>query len=296
MSYPHLLDSIAPLADLPNADRIYEVCKDRWVGYPKAKEALQKMGDLLNHPKISRMPNLLLIASTNNGKSRVLERFAKMHEASDNLGGEAACVPVILIEAPKTPDEKRLYFQILEKINARYSATSDKDKLAKNVAEKIQKLGTKMLIIDEFHNVLQASPLKQRQFLVVIKSMCNELGISMVCAGTEDVVHAMQTDPQLANRFPPFILPRWRSGQEYRKFLASYEKVLPLRLPSGLSGEMLAHQVWAMSEGTVGETIDLLKKAAMWAIEKGTEVIDAGALDACGYTPPAKRKNVLREE
>lgn len=295
MSYAHLVNSIAPLADLPDDEREREIRKDRWVGYPKAQEALDKMTSLLNHPEISRMPNMLLVASTNNGKTRILERFAKMHAATDNLGGEAAHVPVISVGAPNKPEERRLYANILDKINARYSATSDIDVVKNNVFDKIAKLGTRMLIIDEFHNLLQASALKQREFLVVIKTMCNDLGISMVCAGTEDVVHAMATDPQLANRFPPFILPRWRSGEEYRRFLASYERVLPLRLASGLSESKLAHHIWSMSEGTVGETVDLLKSAAIWAIKKKTEMIDASALDKCGYMPPTKRKHVLQE-
>ena len=295
MTYPHLVKEIGLLVDLPMKERIDEICKDRWIGYTKAKEVWDQMEFLFNHPKISRMPNMLLVASTNNGKSRILERFAKKHEASDNFGGESVSVPVVLIQMPRTPNEERLYFEILNRINAKYSATSGKDKLGANVADKLQKLGTKMLIIDEFHNLLQAPPLKQREFLVVIKSMCNDLKISMVCAGTEEAVLAMQTDSQLANRFPPIMLPRWRIGPDFRKFLASYEKVLPLRHPSRLSGETLSHQIWSMAEGTIGETINLLKSAAIFAVKQGTELIDSSGLDNCGYVSPTDRKNILRE-
>jgi len=38
------------------------------------------------------------------------------------------------------------------------------------------------------------------------------------------------------NRFPPTVLPRWQTDNEFRKLklLASFEKIIPLKYPSDL--------------------------------------------------------------
>ena len=66
-----------------------------------------------------------------------------------------------------------------------------------------------MLIIDEIHHILAGNLNRQKGFLNVIKYLGNELEIPVVGVGTRDAYRAIQTDPQLANRFEPAVLPRW---------------------------------------------------------------------------------------
>ena len=35
----------------------------------------------MNHPKRQRMPNLLIVGPTNNGKSMIIEKFKRMHKS-----------------------------------------------------------------------------------------------------------------------------------------------------------------------------------------------------------------------
>jgi hypothetical protein len=81
--------------------------------------------------------------------------------------------------------------------------------------------------------VLAGRLLKQRQFLNVIKHLGNELQIPIVAAGTQDAFNAIQTDPQLANRFETAGLRRWTMGEDYLRLLASFEVALPLEQRSG---------------------------------------------------------------
>ncbi len=64
----HLNESTLKLLALSDAERIERIRSPRWIGYPRAKEILAKLEDLLIHPKSHRMPNLLIIGDTNNGK------------------------------------------------------------------------------------------------------------------------------------------------------------------------------------------------------------------------------------
>src|ERR1019366_886445 len=127
-----------------------------------------------------------------------------------------------------------------------------------------------------------------RQFLNVIKHLGNELQIPIVAAGTQDAFNALQTDPQLANRFEPAVLRRWTMGEDYLRLLASFEVALPLEQRSGLVEPALALKILSLSEGTIGEISALLCRAALEAIERGTEQITGASLERCGTSHPPK--------
>jgi Bacterial TniB protein len=76
-----------------------------------------------------------------------------------------------------------------------------------------------------------------------IKYLGNELQIPIVGVETYEAFNALQTDPQLANRFEPTVLPRWEQGQEYLRLLSSFERMLPLKQPTRLTGEDLAFKL-----------------------------------------------------
>jgi hypothetical protein len=54
----------------------------------------------------------------------------------------------------------------------------------------------------------------------------------MVAVGTSDALHAMQSDAQIASRFEPFPLNRWRESDAFRNFIAGFGRVFPLKKPS----------------------------------------------------------------
>ena len=47
--------------------------------YARAEAALSAFEDLLSFPKRTRMPNLLLVGPTNNGKTMIVEKFRRAH-------------------------------------------------------------------------------------------------------------------------------------------------------------------------------------------------------------------------
>ena len=148
-----------------------------------------------------------------------------------------------------------------------------------------------MLIIDEIQHVLAGPTLKQRHFLNVIKYLGNELQIPIVAVGTRDAFNAIQTDPQLANRFEPELIGRWTMTDDYVRLLASFEVAFRLARPSALVDRTLAQKILNLSEGTIGEISALLTRAALDAIECGAEQITSASLDRCGYIAPRDRRH-----
>lgn len=289
----HLNESTFKLLELSDAERIERIRAPRWIGYPQAKTILAKLEDLLTYPKSHRMPNLLVVGDTNNGKTMLVQRFCSQHPADDNPSGDGIRVPVLFVQAPPIPDEGRFYNAILELLFAPYKPNDRVDKKQFQVIKLLKYVGLRMLVIDEIHHVLAGNLNRQRTFLNVLKYLGNELQVPIVAAGTRDAFRALQTDPQLANRFEPALLPRWEFDTDFLRLLASFERMLPLREPSALHDTTLATKLFSMSEGYIGELSRLLTNAAVHAVETGRERIDERVLNGIGWVPASDRKRQI---
>lgn len=285
----HLLPSAAALLDRPVEERVAQLQKPSWIEYTQAHTVLEKLEQLLQHPATHRMPNLLLVGDMNNGKTMLIRRFVEAHPPQHDLLGTKR--RVLLIQAPPIPDERRLYFAILDALKAPYSQSGLTASKMMQSLTVLKKVGVRMLIIDEIHHLMAGHLEKQRQFLNVLKYLSNELQIALVGVGIRDALRAVQTDAQLANRFEPAGLPRWSLDRDFRMLLMSFEQVLPLRCPSNLAGKELAPVLLAEAEGTIGELSKLLSMAAEAAIRSGQECIDQKLLKNIGWVRPSHRRS-----
>lgn len=288
--YPHLGKDATKRVDLSDRERIFAIQQGSWIPYPRAKKILERMEELFEYPRIDRMPNLLIVGASNNGKSKILRHFDEMHKPDPNPEGEYSIVPVIYIEAPKKPDINDFYNRILEAIWQPYSIraiNSEKERGVMNILRKIQ---LKVLMVDEIQHIIAGGQVKQREFRNGLKSLGNKLRISIICAGVEEAFNAFNTDPQLSNRFEPDFLPKWKMDNEYGDLLASFERRIPLRKPSNLRDPAIAQKVLWMGEGILGEVHEVLKRAAVLAIKDKSEQITLEIIEKIRWTMPSKRK------
>lgn len=272
--------------------KINQVRSNRWINYPKAKEVMFELEQLLNFPRIHRMPSMLLVGDTNNGKSMIINRFKYKNEPFISDDEDYIKVPVLLIQAPPTPDENRFYSAILDDLFVPHRPNGNKEVKQTQVINVLRKLKTKVLIIDEFHHILAGTVTKQRVFLNVIKYISNELSLSIVAAGTNEVFTAINTDPQLANRFIPQVLSKWHLDDDFRRLLSSFESILPLPQPSYLYSDELAIKILSLSEGTIGEIANLLKTACIYCLKKNLEKITLEVLDRINWKSPSNRRKM----
>ena len=295
ISAGHLHESVRPYLDASDDDRITRIETPRWIGYPRARQIMEQLEHLFTYPKNHRMPNLLIVGRTNNGKSKIVDRFAKDHPADENAAGNGVDVPVLSIEMPPTPDVMRFYGNILKTLAAPQKNWDVISRRERQVYDLLASINLKMVIIDEIHNILRGRLDKQLEFLTTLRYFGNQLQVPIVAVGTKDAFRAVQSDPQLANRFEPVTLPLWDLSDDFRRLLASFEMMLPLKKPSNLSETSMAAKILSMSEGTIGDTSMLLNSAAIYAIKSGIEQITPKVLDSVSWKSPSKRKEMSSE-
>lgn len=289
----HLLPSVAKIALLEDKEqKIIKLRGDYWIEYSRAQKILNRLEELLIFPKKIRMPNMLIISPSNNGKTMIVEKFRRSHLPYDSENGENQTIPVLMVQMPSNPTAKRFYASILMSLGSPitvYPSTANNEMMALKLL-RITK--TRILIIDELHNILAGNISKQREFLNILRFIGNELQLSIVGVGIKDAYLAIRSDDQLENRFEPCILPLWQNDNEYIKLLASFIKVLPLRKLSPLLNHDISTMILERSEGIIGEIAALLTQAAAEVIRSGKEYIDLETLEQINYRSPTERRRL----
>jgi hypothetical protein len=171
---------------------------DRWIGYPRAVEALNRLETLFAWPNKQRMPNLLLIGPTNNGKSMIVEKFRRSHPASADADQEH--IPVLVVQMPSEPSVIRFYVALLAAMGAPLRPRPRLPEMEQLALALLRKVGVCMLVIDELHNVLAGNSVNRREFLNLLRFLGNELRIPLVGVGTREAYLAIRSDDQLENR------------------------------------------------------------------------------------------------
>lgn len=277
--YPHLAVQVAKVAGQDNEARIAYIRRDRFVLHRRAEDVLTDLEMLYRMEDAVRPQGRLIVGRPLMGKSTIFDEFLRNHRASDNPEGDAAVVPVLLVQYPEAASEG-VYPEILAKLNARLPVNAQPRIQRKAAVELLKSIGLRVLLIDELHNVLEGSANAQRKGLNSIKYLMNELRRPVVCAGTLEVFNAIKTDPQLDSRLKRLPLTRFKDDADFQELLAGFELLLPLREASGLYDEMLSTQIFQVTKGIVGEVVDLLNNAAIYAIENGLECITEDVIKA----------------
>ena len=286
----NLLPAVREKLDLSNEERKEFILEEKWITYPNAKEILSKLEFLYKHPKKSRMPCMLIVGETNNGKTSIINKFLKEHSPYESE--EVTITPILSVVAPETGSISDFFSKILQNLCVPYRNGDKINKKRELIDHYFKLCGIKMLIVDEIHNILVGAISKQQAFMNSLKNLSTELQIPIVIVGIPSALHATNTDTQINNRFKPIALKKWQLDRDYLSLLASLEKILPLKNPSNLTDKELATYIFDTSEGYIGEIIDLICQSSLYSIDNDIEKINIQSLKNCGFTKPSLRKHI----
>ncbi len=279
LNLSHLADTAQAHVTAALPDRIRHVHTARWISYPRAEEVLASLQRLFDYPQCARMPCMLLYGDSGVGKTMILEKFSRMHRGGYDATQGRATRPLIVIDMPPAPDERRLYGAILEALRAPYLQAAPLWSLELSARALMRRVGVQALVIDEVHHLLAGSYREQRRSLNVLKSLANRLKITVIAVGTRDALEAIQSDPQIVSRFEPMELPRWSESDTFRAFLLALQRELPLQKASSLADRECTQLLLRRSEGITGRVCWIVGQAAEEALRSGVECITPELLD-----------------
>lgn len=114
----HLTASAAALLAEADEQRIRAIRSRRWVLYPRAKQALDRLNQLLDHPRGTRMPSVAIYGDSGMGKTMIMKRFRDQHPPTFNSLTGTLRTPVLAMEMTSRPGERRFYAELLTLLGA----------------------------------------------------------------------------------------------------------------------------------------------------------------------------------
>lgn len=274
----HLTAGAAELLAEPEAGRIRAIRSHRWVLYPRAKQALDRLDALLEHPRGTRMPSIAIYGDSGMGKTMIMKRFRDAHPPSfDPLTG-ALETPVLAMEMVSRPGERRFYGELLTLLGAPQRPRADITQMEQAALRIMEAIGVQVLVIDEVHNILVGTYREQRIVLNTLGFLSNRLQISLVCFGVNDAREAIGGDVQLARRFEQFTLSRWGANEQFEALVASILRNTPLRRPSVLTAKSL-RRILQITDGITANIFHMINSLAIEAVKDGSERVTDSAVE-----------------
>lgn len=277
--HPHLTADAAALLSEPQAGRIRAIKSRRWVLYPRAKQALDRLEALLDHPRGPRMPSIAIYGDSGMGKTMIMQRFRDKHPPHLARQTGILKTPVLAMEMVSRPGERRFYGELLSLLGAPQAPRADIAQMEQATMRIMKAIGVQVLVIDEVHNILAGTYREQRIVLNMLRFLSNRLQISLVCFGVNDAREAIGGDVQLARRFEQLTLSRWAANEDFETLIASILRNTPLRRSSVLTPKSL-RRILQITDGITANIFQMLGSLAIEAIESGTEHITDSAVEA----------------
>jgi hypothetical protein len=161
----HLAPAAATVLGEPAPQRIEAIRSERWIAYPRAKQALAILRELATHPRTTRMPSLAIYGDSGMGKTMIMQRFRSEHPPVFDVVAGIEQTPVLALQMIGRPSERRFFAQLLAAAGAPRSSRCDIVELEQTALRVLRTIGVKVMVIDEVHNILAGPHREQRIIL-----------------------------------------------------------------------------------------------------------------------------------
>ena len=109
MSGMTLTNEAQEIINKTNEERIAYISEDRWIHYPQAEEIIQTLESIKTYEKNkTRVTSILLVGSSNNGKTSLLEEFVRRNPSYDYYSENSDKFTNCLLRLP-------LFYELTEK-------------------------------------------------------------------------------------------------------------------------------------------------------------------------------------
>lgn len=290
-----------PAPEASDDERIRWLKQEYWIGTDFSKEIRKLLDELLLTGTQQRIQSLALIGNANSGKSAMLRKYAKDKNPKEDSTDLKTVIRVLYAVAPFQPTVSALFGSILNNFGS-FGPTREKvEDKQRRLVQILKELQTEMLIIDESNRLVAGSNNNVKQMMAALRSLSEvDLGIPIVLAGLDDVRTVISQDPQTASRYTCVDMKRWEGEDDLIKWLKAIDReaLLPLRKQETVSRiwkPRFVAKLVALSEGLLGEMVDILRVLSVDAIKSKSEEISLKTLNkkhlkTLNWIPPSERQ------
>lgn len=216
----------------PLPKRLEEFHSDRWIENVNSNAVLQEMNFIrLMAGKKDRPFGIAITKQSGGGKTAIINQFDRI-TSKDSL--KPGSVKHAIIEMPYEPKTFEIKEEILRAIGSPVGKHVNKETFKRIILQGNYKL----IIIDEFHNMLGAQKTQLTQCLNCIKWITNVCNVSFILFGTNAIVRVFEYDAQFSTRFRTVEIPSWENDIVFKKFIAEYLSHLPINAPDSVPSEL----------------------------------------------------------
>jgi hypothetical protein len=269
----HLDSAVRPLASSDARERIQMISKDLFIEHEYSKHLNDTLDALLCEPRHGRMPCWLITGDAGMGKTAHLHRFSRRYAEHRSEDNATLVRPIVIANVPPEPTRQTLEWSVLEALNAPTVLSGRGIDRAGVIRRLIAAHETRVLILDEAQHLCHSRNRDRAVVLDTIKAFSTTSQINVICAGTPAVEREFRSDPQIERRFSVTRFTPWTAGSALQRFVGTYERARPLRLPSRLSQPEMIRALITETGGITHRIVQCLNSAAMVAVHEGIERI-----------------------
>ena len=228
-----------------------------------------------------------ILAEGGMGKTTICKAIMSQYKSSyeEIDGAVQQKIPAFYIEVPSPVTVKSLAAHMLTQFNDPAPTIGDTLQLTNRLCQCIENCQTKLVILDEFHHLVDLTKTSKRLNQNVaswIKNLVNRTGITFCLVGLPEFESIIKDDTQLARRFP--LSFKFRNLQyspnkngTIQKFLEQYQRNIlentPVTFVLPLHDQLLSLQIFAATNGNIAFINLLIKQTIFLTLNNNRTIV-----------------------
>ena len=257
----------------------------------------------LNHNQVSARRGVIVSGPSGTGKTTALTQLGRTHErhTRKRQPGDKHRLPVLYVTVPPAATARMLAVEFARFLGLTFTGRANITDIVDAVCHTAANTRVQLCLIDELHN-LNLATRSGAEVSDQLKYLAERLPATFVYAGIDVEaagLFAGTRGRQIAGRFtliPATAFAYGTTGQreQWRALVATMESTLRLvkHKPGSLVG--MDEYLYRRSGGMIGSLSQLIRSAAILAIEDGREQITRDLLDIVPVDYAAERADTTR--